>query len=312
MRNRHRNLIWVAIAWGFAVMAATPVRAQDRTTCPDGWYHAVASAPITSGDAALSATQQAFNRARERAHIKALESACQIVVSSERWYSDIASNRFRFQEANTRLQGFVVDDTLLARRQYESPASVGDMPELQIEVEICARCACEPPGSGDQFFNLEVQVGTAERPHVEVLREGEKVCITATPSRDAYLTVLSSFVDESGGLVVTMLYPNAVYPDQELVPAGTPRQFPPSGFRDKLSLEAALLPGRTSSDELVTVIATAEPYRFFPLAEVTAATGPYRQLELDRNGFRDLVTKLVAIDPRRRTIKDYPMRIVSE
>lgn len=305
-----------ALVFAAAVLAATVVRGQEADStaapgraCPPGWTRASAVAPITSGDERLLAPRVAFNRARELARLKAIEETCGAAVQSGRWYSKTQDESFRLQESYVRLLGQVLDDTLISSCDRKMAPASGEVPLYFIEVEICAKCACVGVGEKDEFFQVDVQVDASGRPGSELFHAGEHLRLRITPTRDAYLTILNRYEDNRGQRVLTVLYPNARLPQQELVPAGQTFEFPPGGFEGELVIEAGVLEGRRFSDEIVTVIATREPYPFFRLPP-SPGPGPFREVPLTSGLFQDLMAALVRIRPQNVAVQDYPLRVV--
>lgn len=277
--------------------------------CASGWVMATASAAIISGDERLTATQVAYLRAQELAKTKAIEQACGVTVQSERWYERFRDGRIKIQDINVQVQGYVLADTVLERRLREMPSAPDQPPVAAVEVTLCARCVCDDPEARDDFFQLEVACDAEQRHDIMAFRHGEKMSFRVTPTRDSYLTILNSYVDDRGEVVLNVLYPNAEFREQELVPAGQTFVFPPEEQRQDLPLTAFVLEGRDFSEELITVIATKEPCQFFPVPERSVVTGPYNTLELTRGNFEELVARLVTIRPQNRVVADMPIRI---
>lgn len=197
---------------------------------------------------------QAKDRAKANAYAEALRqlgievNATQFMVQSEAFNSSTQQRRANDAFLNvvrTGTQGFVTEVRNVRWQTENIETDPVRPPILRYRVTLDARVT-RPKGKKDQSFFIDLKINQRS------FKEGEKVVLQLTPSKECYLYVFNVASDS-----VRMLFPHE-YAAENHVGAQEIITFPPS----LMAWRAYLPEGWESSEELVMVIASKEKREF--------------------------------------------------
>ena len=127
----------------------------------------------------------------------------------------------------------------------------GEAPYLAYRVKLRANVIKEK-GKTDVFFRLKAELNR------NVFKEGDRMEIKVTPSRDCYLSIFNILEDETA----IILFPNR-FRTNNFVKANTTFIFPGDADRKKgITLEAFVSEGKQKVDEIFHILALKEPLHF--------------------------------------------------
>ncbi len=208
-------------------------------------------------------TRQAKAQALELAQLRAVEQTCRASVASGRMHVTTEFSESGSHVLLVRAAGRAVDTRVVSVRVLPPPPGSSDPLYARLEVEACIRVDCEPSSQRDPYFSLiAVEIMNPDNVAIHSLREGESVTLAVTPSKDAYLTILSIYRGADGAPVARLVYPNALSPTPRHVPAGTVFRYPDSvdSGASGVQLTAVVPLGLEISAEQLWVIATRNPW----------------------------------------------------
>jgi len=171
----------------------------------------------------------------------------------------------------------------------------GEAPYLAYKVKLRANVIKEK-GKTDVFFRLKAELNR------NVFKEGDRVEIKVTPSRDCYLSIFNILEDETA----IILFPNR-FRTNNFVKANTTFIFPGDADRKKgITLEAFVSEGKQKVDEIFHILALKEPLHFNTATFKEGIFGIYDGHSAMVN---DLVKNIVGIPLSHRAEKFIQYRI---
>ena len=171
----------------------------------------------------------------------------------------------------------------------------GEAPYLAYRVKLRANVIKEK-GKTDVFFRLKAELNR------NVFKEGDRMEIKVTPSRDCYLSIFNILEDET----TLILFPNR-FRQNNFVKANTTFTFPGDADRKKgITLEAFVSEGKEKVDEIFHVLALKEPLHFSTAKFKEGIYGIYDGRSALVN---DLVKDIVGIPLSHRAEKFIQYRI---
>jgi len=197
---------------------------------------------------------QAKDRAKANAYAEALRqlgieiNATQFMVQSEAYNSSTQQRRANDAFLNvvrTGTQGFVTEVRNVRWQTENIETDPIRPPIIRYRVTLDARVT-RPKGQKDQSFYVGLKINQ------RTFKEGEKVVLQITPSKECYLYVFNVASDS-----VRLLFPHE-YASENHVGAQETLTFPPS----LMAWRTYLPEGWESSEELVMVIASKEKREF--------------------------------------------------
>lgn len=171
----------------------------------------------------------------------------------------------------------------------------GDVPFLAYKVTIKANVVKEK-GESDAFFRIDAQTNRS------VFKEGDRIEIRVTPSRDCYVHIFNILEDET----VLILFPNRFDPNC-FVKAGATLVFPSAADQKRgITLEAFVSKGKNKVDEMFHILALREPLSF---DTANFKEGIYGIYDGQSGLVHDLVKSIVGIPLQDRAEKFIQYRI---
>jgi hypothetical protein len=192
--------------------------------------------------------------------------------------------------------GKVIDIEILKEDiELIPPEKPGDAPFLAYKVTIKANVAKEK-GRPDAFFRLDAQTNRS------VFKEGDRIEIRVTPSRDCYVNIFNILEDET----VLILFPNR-FNRNSFVKANSTLVFPDAADRQRgITLEAYVGEGKEKVDEMFQILAFREPLCF---DTAKFKEGIYGIYDGQSGLVHDLVKSIVGIPLQDRAEKFIQYRI---
>lgn len=194
----------------------------------------------TTGDAVVEniTPEEARQEALSKARLKAVEGVAGIDIQSGSMVKDftLVADFIR-----SKASGAVVEEKVLGW-DSKTIQEKSDQPPLTVyKVNLKTCVAAVPPG--DPYFKVKASLN---RP---VFMTGEEAAITASCSKDCFLTILNLTADGK----MNVLLPNQ-YEKSSRIKVGETYHFPSQG----LGLEMGTLPGHRRDTEAFYIIATKE------------------------------------------------------
>ena len=214
----------------------------------------------TSGEAAAEniTPEEARQTALTRARVRAVETVSGIEVKGLTVVKDFA---LVADFVTAMSSGSVAEENILGwdTKTVQEKAEEVPLVTYKVNLKTCVKTGAQR----DPFFKVKAELN---RP---VFLSGEEAKITATCTRDCFLTVLNVAADNK----VTVLYPNQYEPPKRIA-AGKSFEFP---MCNGISLEMNTIPGHTKDSEAFFLIATKEK---FDLSGIVKKDGELKSKDL--------------------------------
>jgi len=236
----------------------------------------------TSGEAAVEniTAEEARQTALNKARAKAVENISGINIQGSSMVKDFS---LVADFVSAMASGYIVEEKVenWESKSLQEKSDVPPVTVYKVNLKTCVKAG----SAGDPYFKVKAELNKP------VFLSGDEAKITATCTRDCYLTILNVTADNR----ISVLYPDKQERALRLK-AGTSYTFPSN---PGLALEVSPLPGHKKDAEAFYVVATKEKFDLPALVKTCSSITS-----------KELYTNLFSLpaDTRAETLVMYEVR----